>query len=135
MESLSQTLSSTGSAGPVARDMIRRAERFYPDKTAVVCGDERWTYRQFGIRIRKVAGALTSLGLNKGDRVAVLMLNCHRYLELFAACFELGAIIVPLNILYWLLGTSVQKQDGLSLLDYYHPLTRNPMEGQGKRFF
>src|SRR5712692_3482602 len=98
MESLSQTLSSTGSDGPVARDMIRRAERVYPDKTAVVCGDERWTYRQFGIRIRKVAGALTSLGLNKGDRVAVLMLNCHRYLELFAACFELGSIIVPLNI-------------------------------------
>jgi non-ribosomal peptide synthetase component E (peptide arylation enzyme) len=84
MESLSQTLSSTGSAGPVARDMIRRAERFYSDKTAVVCGNERWTYRQFGIRVRKVAGALTSLGVNKGDRVALLMLNCHRYLELFA---------------------------------------------------
>jgi long-chain acyl-CoA synthetase len=98
MESLSQTLSSTGSAGPVVRDMIRRAERFYSDKTAVVCGNERWTYRQFGIRVRKVAGALTSLGVNKGDRVALLMLNCHRYLELFAACFELGAIIVPLNI-------------------------------------
>jgi hypothetical protein len=30
--------SSTGSAGPIVRDMIRRAERFYPNKTAVVWG-------------------------------------------------------------------------------------------------
>ncbi len=42
MESPSQAFSSTGSAGPVVRDLIRRAERFYPDKTAVVCGNERW---------------------------------------------------------------------------------------------
>lgn len=98
MRSSSQAFSpSTGSAGPVVRDMIRRAERFSPDKTAVVCGDERWTYRQFGTRVRKLAAVLTSLGVSKGDRVAVLMLNCHRYLELFTACFELGAIIVPLN--------------------------------------
>ncbi|GAC1626229.1 MAG: long-chain fatty acid--CoA ligase [Ktedonobacteraceae bacterium] len=89
---------STGSTGPVVRDMIRRGEHFYPDKKAVVCGDENWTYRQFGTRVRKLAGALTALGVSKGDRVAVLMFNCHRYLELFAACFELGAIIVPLNI-------------------------------------
>jgi long-chain acyl-CoA synthetase len=80
------------------RDMIRRAEKFYPGKTAVVCGAERWTYRESGTRIRKLAGVLSALGITRGDRVAVLMLNCHRYLELYAACFELGAIIVPLNI-------------------------------------
>ncbi len=80
------------------RDMARRAERFYPDKTAVVCGTRRWTYREFGTRVRKLAGAFSNLGIHKGDRVAVLMLNCHRYLELYAACFELGILIVPLNI-------------------------------------
>src|SRR2546421_4065967 len=99
MESLlNSPAPSTGSAGCVMRDMVRRAERFYPDKTAVVCGTQRWTYREFGTRVRKLAGAFSNLGIHKGDRVAVLMLNCHRYLELYAACFELGILIVPLNI-------------------------------------
>jgi hypothetical protein len=37
--------------------------------------------------------------------------------------------------LYWLFGTSVQKQEGLGLLDHSHPLTQNPMEGQRNQFF
>src|SRR5713101_5205951 len=86
MESLNSPSPSTGSAGCVMRDMVRRAERFYPDKTAVVCGTRRWTYREFGTRVRKLAGAFSNLGIHKGDRVAVLMLDCHRYLELYAAC-------------------------------------------------
>jgi len=90
--------SGTGSAGPVMRDMLRRAEGYWPDKTAVVCGDQRLTYHEFAARSRRLAGALQSLGIGKGDRVAALMLNCHRYLELYAACFELGVVIVPLNI-------------------------------------
>ena len=98
MEAQSNFLSpSTGSTGCVLRDMLRRAERFSPSKTAVVCGTERWTYREFGTRVRKLAGALSSLGIHKGERIAVQMLNCHRYLELYAACFETGIVIVPLN--------------------------------------
>ncbi len=89
--------SGTGSTGCVMRDMIRRAEHLFANKTAVVCGNGRWTYHELGIRVRKLANALSSLGISKGDRVAVMMLNCHRYLELYAACFELGVIIVPLN--------------------------------------
>ena len=64
----------------------------------MVCDERHLTYREFGTRVRKAAGALRALGVGKGDRVAVLMLNCHHYLELYAACFELGALIVPLNI-------------------------------------
>jgi|SRR5579859_1312761 len=89
---------TTGSSGVVVRDMVRRAERLFPTKTAVVCGEHRLTYSEFGRRARQVAGALCQLGIGKGDRVAALMLNCHRYLELYAGCFELGAVIVPLNV-------------------------------------
>jgi long-chain acyl-CoA synthetase len=80
------------------RDFVRRAERLHPTRAAVVCDEHRMTYREFGTRVRKAAGALRALGVGKGDRVAVLLLNCHRYLELYGACFELGAMIVPLNI-------------------------------------
>lgn len=89
---------TTGSAGCVLRDFVRRGERLYPTHTAVVCDDHRLTYRELGARARKMAGALAALGIGKGDRVAALLLNCHRYLELYAGCFELGAIVVPLNV-------------------------------------
>ncbi|HKV86113.1 MAG TPA: long-chain-fatty-acid--CoA ligase [Ktedonobacterales bacterium] len=98
LPSVPRVPATTGSAGVVTRDMLRRAERLFPHKTAVVCGEHRLTYREYGRRARKVAGALRALGIGKGDRVAALMLNCHRYLELYAGCFELGAIIVPLNV-------------------------------------
>src|SRR6266568_4854548 len=45
-----------------------------------------------------ISRGLALLNVQRGDRVAVLMLNCHRYLELYYACARMGAIIVPLNI-------------------------------------
>ena len=53
---------------------------------------------EFEQRIDALARGLASLGVLRGDRVAVLMLNCHRYLELYYACARMGAVIVPLNI-------------------------------------
>lgn len=46
----------------------------------------------------RLANGLRGLGLEKGDRVAVLMLNCHRFLELYYGTMFAGLIIVPLNI-------------------------------------
>jgi len=65
---------------------------------AVVCGDTRYTWNEFDRRTDALARGLAALGVQRGDRVAVLMLNCHRYLELYYACARMGAIIVPLNI-------------------------------------
>ncbi|MBE3560626.1 MAG: fatty acid--CoA ligase [Ktedonobacteraceae bacterium] len=78
--------------------MLRHAERLFPAKTAVVDGTERWTYHELGTRVRRLSQALLTLGIKKGDRLAVLMLNSHRYLELYGACLELGVLIVPLNV-------------------------------------
>src|SRR5947209_11590537 len=65
---------------------------------AIVCGDTRYTWEEFEQRTDAIARGLASLGVLRGDRVAVLMLNCHRYLELYYACARMGAVIVPLNI-------------------------------------
>ncbi len=65
---------------------------------AVVCGDVHYTWEEFDQRTDALARGLASLGILRGDRVAVLMLNCHRYLELYYACARMGAVIVPLNI-------------------------------------
>ena len=56
-------------------DFLRRAAYMYPDKIAVVDGDRRHSYRQFAERSWRLANALRSAGLSKGDRVATLLFN------------------------------------------------------------
>jgi long-chain acyl-CoA synthetase len=69
-----------------------------PKATAAVCGDVRLTYEEFYERVLRLTNGLLSLGLEKGDRVAVLMLNCHRFLELYYGAMYAGLLIVPLNV-------------------------------------
>lgn len=77
---------------------LRRALLLYRDEIAVLDGDVRMTYRQFGDRVQRLASALASLGIGDDDKVAILMLNSHRYLELFYGTFWAGGVVVPLNI-------------------------------------
>src|SRR5271168_2455285 len=77
---------------------LRYAEQQYPRKTAVVCGDRRFTYAEFAGRVGRLAGALRAAGVKPGDRVAFLSLNCHRLLEAYYGVLDAGAILLPLNI-------------------------------------
>ena len=76
---------------------LRRAERIQPDREAVTCGGARLTYRETAERCRRLGGALHELGLSRGDRVAVIGPNCHRYLELYQGVPGAGMVVVPLN--------------------------------------
>ena len=77
---------------------LRYAEQQFPRKTAVVCGERRFTYAEFGDRVGRLAGALRSVGAKAGDRVAFLSLNCHRLLEAYYGVLEGSGILLPLNI-------------------------------------
>jgi long-chain acyl-CoA synthetase len=77
---------------------LAHARKISGTHQAVVCGETRYTWDDFDQRTDALARGLANLGVQRGDRVAVLMLNCHRYLELYYACARMGAIIVPLNI-------------------------------------
>src|ERR1700686_182568 len=69
---------------------LRYAEQQFPRKTAIVCGDQRFTYAQFAERARRLAGVLLEAGVQPGDRVAFLSLNCHRLLEAYYGVLEAG---------------------------------------------
>lgn len=68
-----------------------------PEKEAIVDGDYRFTYAQFAGRVAKLKMSLAEAGIQRRDRVAVLMLNDFRYIELLFGVTALGAILVPLN--------------------------------------
>jgi fatty-acyl-CoA synthase len=77
---------------------LRYAEQQFPNKVGVVCEGQRFTYSEVGTRVRQLAGALLSLGVKPGGRVAFLSTNCHRLLEAYFGVIEAGAVLLPLNI-------------------------------------
>ncbi|MGK2964837.1 MAG: long-chain-fatty-acid--CoA ligase [Tepidiformaceae bacterium] len=78
-------------------DFLRRAAKLYPNKTAVVDGDNRYTYREYQARVNQLGHALLKLGIQKGDRVCILSPNSHFFLESYYGVTQIGAILVPLN--------------------------------------
>ncbi len=78
-------------------DFLRRAATVYADKTAVVDGDLRFTYRELQARVNQLSRALLEAGIEPGDRVCILSPNSHFFLESFYATAQVGIILVPLN--------------------------------------
>jgi acyl-CoA synthetase (AMP-forming)/AMP-acid ligase II len=70
----------------------------FPDQEIVYRGQTRYTYRTLGERIRRLADALTRLGVGPGDTVAVMDWDSHRYLECFFAVPMIGAVLHTINI-------------------------------------
>ncbi|MBI5967364.1 MAG: AMP-binding protein [Deltaproteobacteria bacterium] len=81
-------------------DALRRNARKFPDKTAVICEGKRRTYREFNLRVNRLANALQKLGLSPKDHVATLSLNAVELMEVYFANLKLGTPIVPLNVRY-----------------------------------
>jgi fatty-acyl-CoA synthase len=77
---------------------LARSARVFPDRTAVVDGDRRFTYREFAERSRRLAGALAGSGIAVGDRVAALCSNSSAMLEMHNGVPWAGAVFVPLNV-------------------------------------
>jgi fatty-acyl-CoA synthase len=72
----------------------------HPDREALVVGETRVTYPQLGQRVNALAAGLRGLGLNKGDKVAVILDNCPEFAYSFFAIGQAGGVVVPLNPLY-----------------------------------
>ena len=78
-------------------DFLDRAAYIYPDKTAVVHGERRYSYRQLAERSWRLANALRAAGLDKGDRVATLLVNSPAMLEAHFGVPAAGGILVAVN--------------------------------------
>src|SRR6266496_6553565 len=76
---------------------LHRSAYLYPDKTAVVHGDRRYSYRQFEERVNRLAARLRADGLQKHDRVAFLCPNIPALLEAHFAVPAAGGILVAIN--------------------------------------
>src|ERR1700751_2990454 len=78
-------------------DFLRRAAYVYPEKVAVVDGQRRYSYGELAQRSWRLANALRSAGLRKGDRVATLLFNSSPMLEAHFGVPAAGGILVAIN--------------------------------------
>lgn len=78
-------------------DPIVHAAHMTPDRLAAVCGEVRLTFTDMYARCRKLANAMSDIGMQPGDRIAILAANSHQYLEVYQALPAAGFVIVPLN--------------------------------------
>lgn len=78
-------------------EFLAIATAICPDRDAIVFEGKRYTFSQLTERANRLANALANLGVGKGDRVAMLQVNCNQCVETYFATTKLGAIYVPLN--------------------------------------
>lgn len=88
--------------------IARKRAELMPDKNALIFEDQPITYRQLNEGTNRVANYFQGLGLRKGDRISVLLLNCPEFLYIYFAAAKLGLIFVPLN--FRLVGPEIKYQ-------------------------
>jgi long-chain acyl-CoA synthetase len=78
-------------------DPIEHARRCFGDRVAVIDAERTIAYEELADRCSRLAAGLAALGVHRGDRVALLSANGHRYLEAFFGLPAAGMVLVPLN--------------------------------------
>ncbi|HET7479508.1 MAG TPA: AMP-binding protein, partial [Rubrobacteraceae bacterium] len=77
----------------------RNLEAGRADKVAIYCGDEQVTYGELARRINRFGHALTGLGIDREDRVLLMLNDTPSFPTAFFAAMRIGAIPIPVNTL------------------------------------
>jgi len=81
----------------ISKYLIQTAVREYPDNLAFIGPNRRLTFKQLDANVNRLANALLDLGINKGDRIGILLRNCAAYIETDFALSKTGMVRVALN--------------------------------------
>ncbi len=81
-------------------EYLRRWAQVQPDKAAVIFYGSTLTYAQLDVLSDRFAALLVRHGIQRGDRVAVMLANCPQFHIVFFGILKLGAVHVPVNPLF-----------------------------------
>jgi acyl-CoA synthetase (AMP-forming)/AMP-acid ligase II len=95
-------------------DVLRRSANKFPEKDALVFGDRVISYRDLNGRVNRLANSLLKIGIQKGDRVAVLLHNCPEIIETYYTSAKIGTTFVPINNL-------LKQKELKEILEYVSP--------------
>jgi len=77
--------------------LLTNSARKYPDRSAIISNEGRWTFEEFDQRTGLLAWSMLNAGLKKGDRVAILFFNSSWFVEVYFAALKAGLVAVPVN--------------------------------------
>lgn len=77
--------------------MVRRMIADHGDRPALHDRDALWSFAEFGTQINKTARAFRTVGLSRGDRIALFMRNCNQWMSSEFGCLAVGIGFVPVN--------------------------------------
>jgi len=96
-------------------DLLLRNSNKFPNKQAIVSEKGiSMTFQTLNERVNRLAHALLDFGLKKGDRIGVLVHNCHQFIELYFAAAKTGSVFCPYN-------NHFMQQELKDILDYSIP--------------
>ncbi len=79
---------------------IERSVEQFPSKIAIRFGQDQYTYDAFWSDVNRFGNGLRSLGIRKGDRVAMMLPNCPEVLIAHWAAIKLGGTFTPINTMF-----------------------------------
>ena len=81
-------------------EILEKTAREYPGKAAIAYGDKEIAYTELGVLSGKFASALASLGVKKGDRVAVFLPNIPQFIIAYYGILKAGAVVTAISPLH-----------------------------------
>ncbi|ATJ82402.1 acyl-CoA synthetase [Halomonas beimenensis] len=95
-EALEKTAANHVPLSPLS--FIKRAAAVYPDRTALIYNETRYTWRQTYGRCRRLAALLKHFGISRGDTVAVMLPNVPAMYEAHFGVPMVGAVLNAINV-------------------------------------
>jgi long-chain acyl-CoA synthetase len=100
--------------------LLPRHARFRGDRTALVVGDRRLSYRQLNAYVNRLASALRAAGLGKGDKLTTVLGNGLELMAAYWAAAKTGIIIVPASPLLQEAGLAMLVRDSDTIMVLAH---------------
>ena len=80
-------------------DAFEEAAERWKKRPALIFYGRKIRYAELKDLVNRFACALHSLGVRKGDLVALFLLNCPQFVIAYLGCLKVGAVVVPVNAL------------------------------------
>lgn len=78
-------------------ELFHQSVEKYSEAAALIFFGQEMSYRQLGNYVNNFTTSLQNIGLNQGDRIALLLPNCPQYVICYYAILSIGAVVVPVN--------------------------------------
>jgi len=98
----------------VVGDILRRNASKFPQKLAIISKDTKLSYSILNERVNRLAHSLIKMGLQKGDRIGVLVHKSHQFVEIYFAAAKTAGIFCPYN-------TSFKEKELQEIINYSEP--------------